>query len=244
MYKLIDENSPVYLAGGSKIKLEAIQQALPQFIGQVVSALNIHTVKGAQSGISNQPTHVIPWMPFSSPDNTKNEGLKGANYRVEDTINILELGSKPSEGLVIGIENYLEIHRRMFGWVFNIFNNNITRGFYNFAYDSGWIERAYDKAAIVIKDLRTGQRIEYISDESVEFPAKYVRLSRESNWTITAGKFMQEDGIVQNDADPHIDLTKKYMNEPRSRVMILKDDVLKALNLMGKTSLQTPRTIL
>ncbi len=82
-----------------------------------------------------------------------------------------------------------------------------------------------DKAIIVIQEGNV-QQITY--SDGVEFPAEAVEETRKrgfDKWTV--GSIMQEQGIVNQADDPHLDLCE------RSRVDILNEALQKSVKQMG-----------
>lgn len=67
--------------------------------------------------------------------------------------------------------------------------------------------------------------------QGVVFPTRFVAQSVASNLTKTAGKYMNEVGLIRRHDDPHQDLD--LIEEPgtrKPRAQILKETIIKALN--------------
>ncbi len=88
-----------------------------------------------------------------------------------------------------------------------------------------------DKAVVVLKTAE-GNEIAAMSD-GVVFPSEYVEKTRErrggfAKWTV--GKTMAEHGVVQDDGDPHLELSG------RPRQTYLEEAISKALSQLKPAS--------
>lgn len=120
--------------------------------------------------------------------------------------------------IVLGAENRLN------------YSVNKVSGKYIVSIENGLIyenEKFLDVAYIIISDPQGNLFFGW--SDTVQFPEKQAALAYYGSGNKTAGQYMQEDGVVQNHTDPHIDLVGI------SRKDILQKVIIEILQINKKT---------